>query len=149
MLVNIFQLPCALAGDSLMLIFIGRALVGLCSAGGSVTLAVIADMWEPENQQYAVAFVVLSSVGGSTIGAVFAGLIGDQLPLEWNFWIQLVVGLVAQLSHLLLVPETRETILMDDIAKKRRTDAAHRAGRTEDLNIFGMLTCPLLKDHRC
>ena len=27
----------------------------------------VADLWEPEEQQYAIAFVVLSSVGGTSV----------------------------------------------------------------------------------
>jgi hypothetical protein len=34
----------------------------------------VADMWEEHNQQYAVAFIVLSSVGGSAVGPIFGGL---------------------------------------------------------------------------
>jgi hypothetical protein len=61
-LVNIWQLPVALA-PNFSTVLVGRALGGLSSAGGSVTLGMIADMWEADNQQYAVAFVVFSSVG--------------------------------------------------------------------------------------
>jgi MFS family permease len=47
-----------------------RLLGGLSTAGGSVTLGVVADMWLPDDQEYAVAFLVLSSVGGSVVGPV-------------------------------------------------------------------------------
>jgi len=73
-LVNLWQLPVALAPNfgSLM---VGRFLGGLSSAGGSVTLGMIADMWDSEHQQYAVAYVVFSSVGGSALGPVVGGKI--------------------------------------------------------------------------
>lgn len=67
LLVNIWQLPVALA-PNFATIMVGRALGGLSSAGGSVTLGMIADMFEPDAQQYAVAYVVFSSVGGSIVG---------------------------------------------------------------------------------
>jgi MFS family permease len=54
---------------------VGRALGGLSSAGGSVTLGVIADMWESHNQQYAVAFVVFSLAGGSILGPAVDGFV--------------------------------------------------------------------------
>jgi MFS family permease len=142
LLVNIFQLPCALAGDSIAALFVGRALIGLSSAGGSVTLGMIADMWEPVDQQYAVAFVVLSSVGGSTIGAVFGGVIQDNLGLEWNFWLQLIIGVAVQILHFMFVPETRETILMDDIAKRRREAAEKGYRHPDDRYLYGMLHSP-------
>jgi predicted MFS family arabinose efflux permease len=53
LLVNIWQLPVALA-PNFASIMVGRALGGLSSAGGSVTLGMIADMWESDTQQYAV-----------------------------------------------------------------------------------------------
>ena len=48
-LVNLWQLPVALA-PNLATILVGRLLGGLSSAGGSVTLGMIADMWDSEHQ---------------------------------------------------------------------------------------------------
>ena len=86
-LVNIFQLPVALA-PNFASIMVGRALGGLSSAGGSVTLGMVADMWEADNQQYAVAFVVFSSVGGSVLGPVVGGFSERYLDWRWSIWIQ-------------------------------------------------------------
>ncbi|KAF1987431.1 MFS general substrate transporter [Aulographum hederae CBS 113979] len=118
-LVNIWQLPVALA-PNFGSIMAGRALGGLSSAGGSVTLGMIADMWEADTQQYAVAYVVFASVGGSILGPVVGGFVEQYCPWRWNIWIQLIFGGVVQLIHFFLVPETRATIMMDHIAKKRR-----------------------------
>jgi MFS family permease len=119
-LVNIWQLPVALA-PNFASIMVGRALGGLSSAGGSVTLGMIADMWEADNQQYAVAFVVFSSVGGSVFGPIIGGFIeGSYLSWRWTIWVQLIFGGFVQLLHFVCVPETRSTIMMDKIAKKRR-----------------------------
>ncbi|KAJ5401017.1 hypothetical protein N7465_011506 [Penicillium sp. CMV-2018d] len=118
-LVNIWQIPCALA-PNYGTIVVCRVLGGLSSAGGSVTLGMTADMWEADDQGYAVAFVVLSSVGGSTVGPFFGGMIGEWLTWQWVFWIQLIVGAVTQILHFFIVPETRTTILIDREAKRRR-----------------------------
>lgn len=107
-----------------------RALGGLSSAGGSVTLGITADLWEPDDQGFAVAYVVLSSVCGTTIGPVFGGMIQQWLPWKWNFLIQLLFGIVAQLAHLLFVQETRSTILIDREARRRRETG-------EDPNVYG------------
>lgn len=128
-LVNIWQLPVALA-PNFATILVGRALGGLSSAGGSVTLGMIADMWEADNQQYAVAYVVFSSVGGSVLGPVVGGFVEAFLPWRWNIWIQLIFGGFIQIVHLLFVPETRSTIMMDKIAKKRRKSG-------EQPNVYG------------
>lgn len=80
-LVNIWQLPVALA-QNFGTIMAGRALGGLSSAGGSVTLGMIADLWEADNQQYAVAYVVFSSVGGSVLGPIVGGFCEQYL--DWR-----------------------------------------------------------------
>jgi len=82
LLVNIWQLPVALA-PNFATIMVGRALGGLSTAGGSVTLGMVADMWEPSNQQYAVAFVVFSSVLGSVLGPIVGGFC--EAYLEWRY----------------------------------------------------------------
>ena len=117
--VNVWQFLCIFA-PNFQTIMVGRFLGGLSSAGGSVTLGMIADMWEPDDQQFAVAFIVLSSVAGSVVGPIAGGFIETTLAWRWNFWIQLILGFAVQATHLLLVPETRSTILLDRIAKRQR-----------------------------
>lgn len=80
-LVNVWQLPVALA-PNFASVMVGRALGGLSSAGGSVTLGMIADMWDANSQQYAVAYVVFSSVGGSVLGPIVGGF--TERFLHWR-----------------------------------------------------------------
>ncbi|KAK5682648.1 hypothetical protein LTS10_005776 [Elasticomyces elasticus] len=111
-LVNLWQIPCALAqyvGTGYWMVFGFRALGGLSSAGGSVTLGMVADMWEPADQQYAVAFVVFSSVAGSVVAPICGGFITEYLDWTWVFWISLIFGGVAQALHF-SVPETRTSV---------------------------------------
>ncbi|KAJ5054558.1 uncharacterized protein L3040_000828 [Drepanopeziza brunnea f. sp. 'multigermtubi'] len=129
LLVNIWQIPVALA-PNFATIVVCRALGGLSSAGGSVTLGMIADMWEADNQQYAVAFVVFSSVGGSILGPIVGGFSETYLKWQWSIWLQLIFGGFVQALHFFCVPETRSTIMMDKIAKKRRKSGV-------DTRIYG------------
>ncbi|KAK6207150.1 hypothetical protein LQW54_007467 [Pestalotiopsis sp. IQ-011] len=128
-LVNIWCLPVALAPNFGSLL-VGRALGGLSSAGGSVTLGMIADLFDSDRQQYAVAFIVFSSVGGSILGPIIGGFVEQYLAWQWAIWIQLIFGGFVQILHLLTVPETRTTIMLDNIAKKRRKTGI-------DPNIYG------------
>jgi len=128
-LVNIFTLPVALAPNFGCLLA-GRALGGLSSAGGSVTLGMIADMFDGNHQQYAVAYIVFSSVGGSILGPIIGGFVEQYLAWQWTIWIQLIFGVFVQVLHFFTVPETRTTIMLDKIAKKRRKSG-------QDPNIYG------------
>jgi MFS family permease len=118
-LVNLWQIPCALAPNYGTYV-VCRALGGLSTAGGSVTLGVLADMWTPDEQEYAVAFLVLSSVGGSVVGAIIGAFVQEYKSLPWLFWTQLIAGGIVQLIHLVANPETRATVLLDREAKRRR-----------------------------
>ena len=129
-LVNIWQIPSALAPNFGTLL-VARGLGGLSTAGGSVTLGVIADLYQPEDTgfQYAVAFVILSSVGGAPIGAVIGGFVGQYRSFEWIFWVLLIMGGIVQILHFFLVPETLVTVLLDREARKRRKNG--------EKNIYG------------
>lgn len=81
-LVNIWQIPVGLA-QNFATVMVGRALGGLSSAGGSVTLGMIADLFEADKQQYAVAYVVFSSVGGSVLGPIVGGFV-EQYVDNWR-----------------------------------------------------------------
>lgn len=127
---DIWQIPVGIA-PNFATIMVGRALGGLCTAGGSITLGMIADLWEPNDQQYAVACIVFSSVGGSVLGPVVGGFVESFLPWRWNIWIQLIFGGFVQLAHLVLVPETYPAIMINRIAKKRRAKGEDVYGPTE------------------
>ena len=62
--VNIWQILAG-ASTSWNMVLAARILGGFCSAGGSVTLGMVADMFEPEEQQYAVLWASLWSCLGS------------------------------------------------------------------------------------
>ncbi|KAF1948750.1 multidrug transporter [Byssothecium circinans] len=131
--VNIWQIPVGIAPNfGTILAF--RALGGLSTAGGSITLGMVADMWESDNQQYAVAFIVFSSVGGSILGPVVGGFVEQFLAWRWNIWIQLIFGGATQIVHFFFVPETRSTVMMDKIAKKRRAEGDKNG---KPVNIWG------------
>ncbi|KAK4554671.1 hypothetical protein LTR86_008173 [Recurvomyces mirabilis] len=129
-LVNIWQIPCALA-SSFWMVFGFRFLGGLSSAGGSVTLGMVADMWEPADQQYAVAFVVFSSVAGSVVAPIVGGFITQYLAWQWVFWISLIFGAFAQAIHF-FTPETRSSVLLRKQAKRMRKEG-HNIVTDEEL----------------
>ena len=116
---NIWQVSYALAPDYGSVI-VGQSLGGLSLAGGSVTLGMVADIFEPDVQGFPLAYTVLSSVGGSAIGPIIGGIIQENLHWRWNFWIQLIVSVAAQIIHFFCVPDTRTTIIFNKFTRKRR-----------------------------
>lgn len=127
-LVNIFQLWAVFAPNYENLLA-ARFFGGLSTAGGSVTLGVVADLYDSDDHQYAIAFVVLSSVMGTSVGPFIGGIVQQVMPynpLYWMFWLMLIFGGFTQLVHALVVPETLNTVLLDREAKRRR-----KAGQTQ------------------
>lgn len=124
-LVNCWQLLGVFAPNFGSLL-VARALGGLSTAGGSVTLGMVADLYDVDAQQYAIAYVVLSSVLGTSIGPVVGGFIQNFATYNWIFWVQLIFGGVVQIIHFFTVPEPRGTCMLDTAAKKRR-----KAGETD------------------
>ncbi|KAI5304829.1 hypothetical protein KEM56_005858 [Ascosphaera pollenicola] len=111
-------------------IIVARFLGGLFTANGGVTLAVVADMYEPDEHQFALAYMVLVSCFGITCGGFIGGFLQQRAPkAKWNFWTQMALNGAVQIAHFLIVPETRATILLDREARRRR-----RAG---EQNIWG------------
>ncbi|KAL5117706.1 hypothetical protein ACEQ8H_004454 [Pleosporales sp. CAS-2024a] len=143
--VNLWQI---LAGASTnwSMVLAARLLGGLCSAGGSVTLGMVADMFDSEDQQFAVLWASLWSCLGSVIGGICGGPIEQYLDWRINFWIQLGFGAVVQLIHFIFVPESRATIMLNRQAKKiRKADpSATVRGPTEDEPIKAKATLALM-----
>jgi hypothetical protein len=53
------------------------------------------------------------------------------LEWRWAIWIQLIFGGFVQIIHLLIVPETRTTVMLSQIAKKRRKNGEEVYGPYE------------------
>ena len=136
-LVNVWALMAALA-PTMNAVIIARVLGGLSSAGGSVTLGMVADLWGPDEHHYAIAFVVLSSVMGSVFGPVAGGFLEQYLAVQWNFWVQLIFGFSVQLLHLFLVPETRSSILCTREARRRRANGDGNVRSALEINGRGL-----------
>lgn len=94
----------------------------------------VADMWDADDQQYAIAFVVLSSVGGSVVGPIVGGFLQANLDWHWNFWVQLIFGGAVQAIHFFLVPETLPNAILDKEAKRRRKIAKKGRSGSEKAN---------------
>jgi hypothetical protein len=118
-LTNISVLVCALSKGFGGVIG-GRVMGGLSSAGGSVTMGMVADMFDKDEQQYAVLWASLFSCLGAVLGGIAGGPVEQYLNFRWNFWIQLILGAGTQMLHLAIAKESRATKLLDRSAKAQR-----------------------------
>ncbi|CAI6336829.1 unnamed protein product [Periconia digitata] len=107
-----------------------RVLCGFSTAGGSVTLGMVADMFDADEQQYAVLWASFWSCAGSVLGGIVGGPIEQYLDVHWNFRIQLIFGIVVQLLHAFTVPETLAAKMLGKYAQKERK-------KNPDLEIYG------------
>ncbi|KAF2865935.1 major facilitator superfamily domain-containing protein [Massariosphaeria phaeospora] len=128
--VNVSILICAFSVNFPMIIA-GRVLGGLSSAGGSVTLGMVADMFGPDDQQHAVLWASLFSCLGAVIGGICGGPIQQYLPWRWNFYIQLMFSCATQIVHFLIAKESRSTIMLGKEAKKMRKQGTDIWGPNE------------------
>lgn len=134
LLVNLWQIPVA-AAPNFASVLIGRILGGLSSAGGSVTLGMVNDMYDVDHQGYAVNYIVLSSVGGSVVGPVVGAFIEYGFPSwRWIFWISLFFGLFVQILHALTVPETSPHVIIAREAKRRREELCENVWGEEEVH---------------
>ncbi|KAH7028017.1 major facilitator superfamily domain-containing protein [Microdochium trichocladiopsis] len=119
-MVNVFGILATVA-PNFGAILAARTLGGICTAGGSVTLAIITDMFDSHDDdfQYATAFIVFSSVGGSIFGPIVGGFIEEYADWRYTGVVQVAFGFAIALLHL-FTPETRTTSVLDKIAKKKR-----------------------------
>ncbi|KAL1866476.1 hypothetical protein Daus18300_006711 [Diaporthe australafricana] len=130
-------IPCSPNFATVMVL---RALTGLATAGGSLTLGVAADMYKSHQQQHAVAFVAWGSMLGSALPPIAGGFMEQHIGLDgWKscFWLIALVGLLVLALHLFLVPETSYKTALNQYARNRREIAQLEGNESVDLNLYG------------
>ncbi|KAI1260409.1 major facilitator superfamily domain-containing protein [Xylariaceae sp. FL1019] len=134
-LVNLMCFPVIFNNGMFSRIIVARAFGGIFSAGGSVTLGVVSDMYTADQQEGPLAFIVLSSVAGSIVGPILGGFLEANYSWRWTIWAQFILGVLVQASHLFFCGETRSTVLLDRRAAKLRklapANATSYVGPTE------------------
>jgi hypothetical protein len=70
----------------------------------------------------------------STSLSITLSILANSL-IRWCIWIQLIFGGFIQAVHFFTVPETRTTIMLNRIAKKRRAESVKNGG--QEANVWG------------
>jgi MFS family permease len=117
-----------------------RLFTGLATAGGSLTLGVVADMYKANEQQNPVAFVAWGSMLGSSLPPMIGGIMECHLGVDsrrWCFWLISLCGVFVQIWHLAAVPETYYKKALNKCAKQRREKARQEGIETLDSYLYG------------
>ncbi|KAG0698233.1 MFS general substrate transporter [Suillus ampliporus] len=106
-------------------VIIGRLLGGAFgSTGATLVGGSIADIWKPHERGQPMAFFTLVAVAGTGLGLVFAGIIEADPRLGWRWiqWIHVMFTGAYFISVVLLMKETRATIVLTRLARKTRKE---------------------------
>ncbi|KAK7740910.1 hypothetical protein SLS53_004973 [Cytospora paraplurivora] len=117
-----------------------RLLTGLATAGGSLTLGVVADMYKANDQQNAVAFVAWGSMLGSSLPPMVGGIMEYHIGADsrrWCFWLISLSGVFVAFWHLIFVPETYYKKALNKCAKQRREKSRMEGNESLEDKIYG------------
>ena len=134
---GIFQIPCALAKNIGTLITF-RFITGCFGAATFNSIGMVADMWSPEQQGWAVNAYALFAELGSVSAPVWSGYLYVNLGWRWIFGISGIVCGFLLAIFMIFVPETRGGVLLEREAKRLRKEtgddrwfAQHERTRSE------------------
>ncbi|CAK5267428.1 unnamed protein product [Mycena citricolor] len=136
---TILYLPIALA-KNIQTVTIARFLQGgFGSSWATMVGGTIADIWRPHERGLPMAIFSLASLGGTGLAPVVYGWVEMNSRLEWRWieWIQMIYCGVYTVIVLLVMRETRSSILLVRLAQKVRKETGdHRyRARIEDEKI--------------
>ncbi|KAJ8591034.1 MFS general substrate transporter [Rhizopogon salebrosus TDB-379] len=106
-------------------VLLGRLLEGVFgSTGATLVGGSIADIWQAHERGQPMAVFTLASVAAQGVGPLIAGIIEADPRLGWRWiqWIHVIFSGAYFISVLLLMKETRTTIVLTRLARKKRKE---------------------------
>jgi MFS family permease len=106
-------------------VIVARAIGGCFGSTGAILVAgTIADIWLPHQRGFPMSLYALAVIASSGLGPMIAGWIEANPSLQWRWihWIQAIVSGVCSVSMLLVLKETRSTVILARIACRVRKD---------------------------
>ncbi|KAG1734007.1 major facilitator superfamily domain-containing protein [Suillus lakei] len=104
-------------------VVVSRALQGVfCSCGASLVGGSIADIWQPHERGLPMSLYAFSSLFSFGLGSAFGGLIAASPHLGWRWvqWVHVMFTGASVLVVILVLRETRSSIVLARIAKDTR-----------------------------
>ncbi|KAG1848315.1 major facilitator superfamily domain-containing protein [Suillus subalutaceus] len=123
---------------NIQVVIVSRILQGVFgSTGASLVGGSIADIWQPHERGLPMSLFAFSSIFSFGLGSVFGGLIATSPHLGWRWvqWVHVMVSGAYVLDVILVMNETRSSIVLAHIAKDTRKttgDPRYRSGAEID-----------------
>ncbi|RMD43858.1 hypothetical protein DV735_g1188, partial [Chaetothyriales sp. CBS 134920] len=127
----IWTLACALAPNmaTLLVFRLFAGIAGSCPltiGGGSV-----ADVFVASERGTAMSIFALGPLIGPVIGPVAGGYLSEAAGWRWIFWVLLIAAGVLTAVSFLLLRETYEQVLLNDLTKKLRKETGNQDLRSK------------------
>ncbi|OAX41036.1 MFS general substrate transporter [Rhizopogon vinicolor AM-OR11-026] len=115
-------------------VMLGRLLGGAFgSTGATLVGGSVADIWQPHERGQPMAFFALACVAAQGLGPVIAGVIEADPRLGWRWiqWVHVMFTGAYFISVVLLMKETRATIVLTRLARKKRKETGDNRYRAQ------------------
>ncbi|PWN46583.1 MFS general substrate transporter [Violaceomyces palustris] len=121
-LFTVWFIPLALA-KNIQTVLVARFLSGAFGAAGTTIIpGTLADIWKTKDRGVPVALFSLVAVAGTVGAPLYCGYILQEKGWRWIEWVQLIVNGAVLVLELLLLRETRGSVLLAKKAKKLRKE---------------------------
>ncbi|KAN0061379.1 hypothetical protein ACQY0O_006226 [Thecaphora frezii] len=128
-LYTVWFIPIAL-GKNIQTVLIARFLSGAFGAAGTTIIpGTLADIWKTKDRGVPVALFSLVAVAGTVGAPLYCGYILQEKGWRWIQWVQLIVNGVVVLLEILLLRETRGSVILTRRAKKLRKETGDQRYR--------------------
>ncbi|CED85156.1 Synaptic vesicle transporter SVOP and related transporters (major facilitator superfamily) [Phaffia rhodozyma] len=121
----LFAIPVALA-QNLATVLVARFIQGCAASTGSTMVGgSLTDIWKTKERGLPMSIFSLFAIGGTGLGAFAMSFVAadDKLGWRWIQWITLILiggGLIP--AMLICMKETRSTVLLTRLARKKRKE---------------------------
>ncbi|KAH9046570.1 MFS general substrate transporter [Lactarius hengduanensis] len=124
------------SAKNLNTVIIARLLGGAFgSTGATMVGGTIADIWQPKQRGLPMSLFALSAIGGTALGPVGGAWIEANSHFQWRWiqWFQAIAAGVVLVALVLLMRETRTSVVLTGIAKdlRKRTGNEQYMARIE------------------
>ncbi|EPQ31657.1 uncharacterized protein PFL1_00990 [Pseudozyma flocculosa PF-1] len=128
-LFTLFFIPQAL-GKNIETLLVSRFISGAFGAAGTTIIpGTLADIWKTKDRGVPVALFSLVAVAGTVGAPLYCGYILQEKNWRWIQWCQLIINAAVVLLELLLLRETRGSVILQRRAKKLRKETGDQRYR--------------------